>query len=208
MKYPNISWGTMEAIINKLGGEEGANRFLRGEMAISDSGRNWREQDGVIYFSVTSDGTTGPEWISRLKKKGLHIHEPALQVLRSKDFKPTKGVTREIAVLKVMLLEVDEYTSEKIRIEGGNRNFLKPEAEVACLIRDKFTDEEIEAMGLWYIVTMHEPIQDFEGKPRLLYSDRSGKDGCRLCAGYAGPKDSWGSYGGCAFVVSQVGPQN
>jgi hypothetical protein len=28
MKYPNMEWGTMEAVVNKLGGEEGVKNFL------------------------------------------------------------------------------------------------------------------------------------------------------------------------------------
>jgi len=30
MKYPNMEWGTMEALVNKLGGEEGVKGFLSG----------------------------------------------------------------------------------------------------------------------------------------------------------------------------------
>lgn len=37
MKYPKMDWGTMEAIINKLGGEEGVSRFLRDELTIRES---------------------------------------------------------------------------------------------------------------------------------------------------------------------------
>ena len=34
MKYPNMTWGTMEAIVNKLGGEEEAKAFLRNTVEI------------------------------------------------------------------------------------------------------------------------------------------------------------------------------
>ena len=37
MKYPNITLGKMEAIINKLGGEEGVEKFLQGELKISEN---------------------------------------------------------------------------------------------------------------------------------------------------------------------------
>ena len=66
MKYPTMNWGTMEAVVNKLGGEDGVKRFLRGELQVCRPTRSWREEDGVIYFSVTSDGTTGEDWITRL----------------------------------------------------------------------------------------------------------------------------------------------
>ncbi|MFA5942313.1 MAG: hypothetical protein WC798_01430, partial [Candidatus Paceibacterota bacterium] len=34
MKYSKMDWGTMEAIVNKLGGMEGVERFLRDEMEV------------------------------------------------------------------------------------------------------------------------------------------------------------------------------
>jgi len=37
MKYPKMEWGTMEAIVNKLGGEEAVARFLRGELTVRES---------------------------------------------------------------------------------------------------------------------------------------------------------------------------
>lgn len=35
MKYANLDLGTIEAVFNKLGGMEGAQRFLRGELIVS-----------------------------------------------------------------------------------------------------------------------------------------------------------------------------
>ena len=162
-KYPN-TLGRIEAVWNKLGGEEGVDRFLRGDLSVSEPARSWREEDGVIYFSVTSDGTSGEDWITRLESKGFHVGDYAKQVLRSPDFKPTNGVTTEVAVLKGMLFEDNDRITKKIRAEADKRKLLKPNAELACLIREKFTDKEIEAMGLWYIVAMHEPINDSDRK--------------------------------------------
>lgn len=34
MKYSKMDWGTMEAVVNKLGGMEGVERFLRDEMEV------------------------------------------------------------------------------------------------------------------------------------------------------------------------------
>ncbi|MEK7636692.1 MAG: hypothetical protein AAB362_03325, partial [Patescibacteria group bacterium] len=81
-------------------------------------------------------------------------------------------------------------------------------AELACLIREKFTDKEIEAMGLWYIVAMHEPINDSDGGPSLLGADRYG-DGRWLSAYYGRPGIGWSRDYGFAFAVSQeFGSQN
>jgi hypothetical protein len=202
-----LTAGQLNAIVKKLGGHDGALKFLRGETTVAEPQRTWREQDGVIYFSVTSDGTTGEEWIKRLEKKGFRVGDYAKSVLRSKDFKRTSGVTTEIAVLKGMLFEDNDRITKKIRAFAAERKLEAPNAEVACLIRENFSDEEIEAMGLVWIVAMHEPIKDSDGDPPLLRASRDG-DGRWLYACYGGPDRRWDRGGGFAFAVSQVGPQN
>ena len=193
----------MEAVINKLGGEEGVDRFLRDELIISEMVKKWREENGVIYFSVTSDGTTGSEWIKRLEKKGFRVGDYAKSVLKSDDFKPTNGVTTEIAVLKGELFSDEDRITKNVRAEADKRKLAKPNAEVACLIREKFSDKEIEAMGLWYIVTMHKPIKDSDGDPGLLDADRDG-DGGWLGTYYDEPGGRWLRGDGFAFAVAQA----
>ncbi len=203
----SLTAGQLNAIVKKLGGHDMALRFLRDELSVSEPTRSWREEDGVIYFSVTSDGTTGEDWIKRLEGNGFRVGDYAKQVLRSPDFKPTNGVTTEVAVLKGMLFEDNDRITKKIRAEADKRKLSKPNAELACLIREKFTDKEIEAMGLWYIVAMHEPINDSGGDPDLLGADRDG-DGRWLDACDGGPGNGWGRDGGFAFAVSQVSSQH
>lgn len=204
MKYPNVTLGRVEAVWNRLGGEEDVDRFLRGELTVSEPACKWQEQDGVISFSVTSDNTTGEAWIKRLEGKGFRVSDYAKSLLCSPDFKPTRGVTYEVAVLKGMLFEDNDRITKKIRVEADKRKLTKPNAEVACLIREKFTDKELEAMGLWWIVVMHEPIKDSDGDPNLLDVNRD-DDGRWLGAFYDEPDDRWDRDGGFAFVASQVG---
>ena len=136
-----------------------------------EPGHKWREQDGVIYLSVTSNGKTGEEWIKYLEDKKINMADYTKATLRSKDFKPTSGVTTNIAVLKGVLFADDVRITSNILSEAEHRKLTKPNAEIACLIRDKFTDKEIEAMGLLGIVVMHEPIKinyGSYGAPYLL----------------------------------------
>lgn len=200
----DLTVGQLNAIVKKLGGHDAALKFLRGECSVSQPTRNWREQDDVIYFSVTTDGTTGPQWIERLEKKGFRVSDYAKSVLGSPHFKPTSGVTCEIAILKGMLFEENDRITKKIRVEADKRKLTKPNAEVACLIRENLSDEEIRAMGLTWIVAMHEPIENSDGDPSLLDVDR-GDDGRWLSACYGEPGGGWDRGDGFAFVVSQVG---
>lgn len=203
----SLTAGQLNAIVKKLGGHEMALRFLRDELSVSEPTRSWREEDGVIYFSVTSDGTTGEDWITRLESKGFRVGDYAKQVLRSPDFKPTNGVTTEVAVLKGMLFEDNDRITSRIRAEADKRKLNRPNAELACLIREKFTDEEIEAMDLWYIVVMHEPTYDSDGDPYFLYAHRDRNGRCLQT--YRGRlDDEWDLDYGFAFAVSQVGSQS
>ncbi len=204
MKYSELTLGKVEAIINKLGGMEGVEKFLRGELTVSEPARTWREQDGVIYFTLPpTDGTAGSQWIERLEKKGFRNSDWAKSILKSEDFKPTSGITYEIAVLKGMLWNDNERTTKNIRAEADKRKWFKPNAEVACLIREMFTDKELEEMGLWWIVTMHEPIKDSDGDPNLLDAHRY-VVGSWLGAAYDEPDFRWYRGLGFAFVASQV----
>lgn len=181
--------GQMNAIYKLLiqqGGEDGPDMFLRGEIMVSKPPCSYHELDGVVYFTLISNGTTGKEWIKRLEGKGYYVCDFAKSLLRSPNFIPTDKVRYEIAVLKSMLFADKDRTTKNIRAEADKRNLIQPNAEIACLIREKFTDEEIEAMGLWGIVAMHEPIEDSVGYPDLLGADRDGY-GRRLGAYYVKP---------------------
>ncbi len=175
-------------------------KFLSG-LRPEEPARSWREEGDVIYFSVTSDGSTGEDWIKRLECKGFRVGEYAKQVLRSPDFKSTSGVTTEVAVLKGIIFD-NGRTTKKIRAQVEKCRLGKPNAELACLIREKFTDEEIKAMGLWQIVPMHEPINDSTGTPYLLSVGRLGEgrwlDTC--CDQY---DSMWGYDYGFAFLLSE-----
>lgn len=202
MKYGDLSLGQIEAVVNKLGGMDGVNKFLRGELIVSKPTRRWREENGVIYFPINSDGTTGEQWITRLKSKGFRVGDYAKSVLRSKSFKPTNGITYEIAVLKGEIFSDNERITKNIRKDAKNSKLFTPNAEIACLIREKFSDKELEAMGLYWIVAMHEPIKDSVGDPQLLTSNRDG-NGFWLSTSYGNPY-RWLRKTGFAFVVSQV----
>ncbi|NTU66476.1 MAG: hypothetical protein HGB08_00975 [Candidatus Moranbacteria bacterium] len=166
--------------------------------------RLWQERDGVIRFTLPpTDGTTGPQWIDRLEGKGFRLSKWAKDVLNSEDFKPTSGVICEIAVLKGMLWNDNKRIIKNIRADADNRKLTKPSAEVACMIREMFSDDEIEAMGLFFVVTMHEPIIDSDGGPDLLYARRDG-GGRWMHTACVGPDYEWRCGYGFAFVASQV----
>ena len=207
----NYTAGQLNAIVKLLqqqgNGQDAPDRYLRGELVVSEPVRRWEERDGVIYLTVTSDGTTGSEWITRLEKNDFHISNYVKQLLCSSDFQPTSGVICQIAILKGMIFSDKDRVTKKIRAYTSERNFSKPNAEVACLIRENFSDEEIKAMGLIWIITMHEPIKDSDGDLYLLNANRD-HGGRWLNADYGNPVGGWGRENGFAFVVSQVSSES
>lgn len=202
-KYGHRTHNWFEAVINKIGGEEAAERFLRGELTISESMSPWVESDGVIYFTVTSDGKSGPEWIAHLEKKGDRVGDYAKKLLYHRNSRFTNGVTYQVAVIKGMVYNDRDRTTKNIRKDADSRKLSKPNAEIACLIRDKFTDAEIVTMGIEAIIAMHEPIKDSDGYLRLLGAGRD-QSVRWLDSYYARPDFQWSPRNGFAFVVSQV----
>jgi len=176
----DFTWGQLSAVLCEFGKQagvstgEGIRMLQRGDLVIMRPERRWREENGVIYFTVVSDGTIGPEWIERLVRQGYRLSRWAKDVLKSKHFQPTTGVSYEIAVIKGDTYSDEERVTYKIREDAAARGFSEPSAEVACLIREKFLDKELKAMGLMWIAVMHEPITGSGGAPHLLSADRHG----------------------------------
>lgn len=183
---------------------------IRGKLVVNEPARpcHWREKDGIIYFSVTSDGTTGEGWIKRLQEKGFNVGDYAKDVLLSPDFKPTSGVMTEIAVLRGTIWNDRDRTISNIRAFAADRKLATPNAEVACLIREMFLDKEIKTMCLWWIVVMHEPIKDLDGTPDFLGvawdnddDDDDDDDGRWLSTFFDGPNERWSCGDGFAFAI-------
>jgi len=135
------------------------------EDTTSDLAQKWREEKGIIYFSVTSDGTTGLAWIKRLKKKGIQISADAKCYLR---FKPTR-ITTKIGVIKGKLYTDNDQITET---DDRKRDYIAPNAEMACLIREKFSNDELRAIGIWWVVSGYLLINDsdrshYKGSPDL-----------------------------------------
>lgn len=198
----NLTMGQLNAIVKKLGGHEKALAFLRGEITVSEPIRSWREQDGVIYFTVTSNGKTGQEWLDYFKVKKTVVSNWAHDLLQSPNFQPTNGVTTEIAVLKGSLFTNDGRVTKNIRVKANKYGLFKPNAEVACLIRDMFTDEKLKAMGLDWIVVMHELILDSIGDPDWLCALHSDGGSLGVCDNNL--DRIFDRKVGFAFAVSQV----
>lgn len=167
------------------------------------------DPEGNIHFTVMSNGRTSEEWITYFenekkdtKGKPYRVSNYGKSVIRNAPA-PTNGVTYNIVVRPGNKISDSNRITMKICAAAEKKGWLKPHWEVAPLIRNTLADEQLEVMGLLYIVTMHEPIEDSEGDPHLLSSHRRGS-GRWFSADYGGLVDRWKGYGGFAFTVPQT----
>lgn len=169
----------------------------------------WKvDLDGTIRFTVTSTGTTGTEWIPQLEGQGYKVWDYAKSVFGSPNFPaPTKvGTIHHCAVIPGEFFEDGSRITKTIRAEGARRKYRDPHPEIAGLVRQKFTDDELKAMGLWWMVVMHKAIKDSDGDPSMLAASRY-DDGREVgaCDGRLGSR--WRRVNGFLFVLPQVNPQ-
>lgn len=217
MKYGKATIGQVEAVWNKLGGEKGVQCFLAGNsevvvknhLSIAPKPVKWViDPDGDIHFNVTSNGLTPEQWEQHLLSRDFRLSGYARNVLRRAREAPTNGEVYHIVVRPGSKIDSFYLVTEKIRVAAERKGWLTPHWEVACLIRDTFTDEQLKVMGLCYIVTMHNPIKDFSsGNQDLLFSYLL-DDGLWLLSYSVGHDYSWDYEGGFAFVVPQVGSKH
>lgn len=129
----------------------------------------WYEQGGVIRFQVTSDDGTNNEWQwrRRMQEKGYTLGGNV-------DFRPPiweKGeypTSTNVVVFKGELFSDANRTTENVLSYGAAFSRPLQALKLGLLIRDKFTREDIVAMGLGSITIMHYPISDCCDVPFLL----------------------------------------
>lgn len=204
MKYPKVGLGQIEAMINKHGGVEGMKKFLRGETVVLPSSCCWREQNGVIYVTVISDGTTGPQWKKRLNQK-MPVLKEAEEILLSDSFNPTNRLVMEIAILRGILFDYNSRMFDDIRAEAERRGLKTPNPEVACLLSEKLSIDLLKALELRFLVVMHEEVTTDSYEDGLLTInslDDLYQGDLRAYPSYDG--SAWEREDGFAFLVSST----
>ncbi len=161
-----------------------------------------------ITFTVTGLGLTGEQWITRLVSGGHKLSDWARDILSKSDYDENHRLEagKEYKVTLVFGKEIkkdkDRSTANLKAIatrELGEQSVTGLKGELALLIREKFTNTELEAMGIFYITVLHEPIIDSVGHADVLYSNRS-DDVSFVIARYDGPGSQWVDVGAFAFL--------
>lgn len=201
--------GPWSDFMDKLQGNESAlwfaafKRFLRKENPWDGATKLDR-----ITFTVTGLGLTSEQWITRLVSGGHKLSNLARDILSKSDYDENHRLEagKEYKVTLVFGKEIkkdkDRSTANLKAIatrELGEQSVTGLKGELALLIREKFTNTELEAMGIFYITVLHEPIIDSVGHADVLYSNRS-DDVSFVIARYDGPGSQWVDVGAFAFL--------
>lgn len=123
---------------------------------------------GNVYFTVTSNGMTPEQWEQHFECRGQPISNSTRDILPYINDAPTKGVIYNIVIRSGRTIDDYSRITKRIRKAAEKCGWQKPHWEVAFLILDTLTEEQLKKMGLLYIVTMHEPIKSPDGNPCLL----------------------------------------
>ena len=185
MKYSNWTLGQVEAVFNKLGGDDGVRRFLAGELVVKETERQLKVWKTI---KLGTDFRTADDFRKALKGNGFNIGDWANDILG----KPAFMVATEETEVDLVKVTVAELGFKK----GARRNQIYERArdlglelcppEVGPQLRLQYQDQP---NGEWILVAM-EPIVDSGGDPELFYVERHGS-GLWLSSRWGNPGRFW-----------------
>ncbi|MGK2848475.1 MAG: hypothetical protein ACSLEX_00150 [Minisyncoccota bacterium] len=209
MKYGEVNLGQVEAVINKLGGIEGWNALLRNELEIKSKPLPFpKNEHGHYIIEVTGLNLTGAQEITRLESLGFLVSDCAESILISTnpDSYDANHRLEDGQVYKVAIVPGREMKSNRttanLQTYGSQFGYTKPLAGIQPRIREAVSDKQLEEMGIYYIVSLHEVIKNSDGDPLVLSSDRD-VDGQWILASLDHPVSRWNDDGAFAFLVHE-----
>jgi hypothetical protein len=168
------------------------------------------DKHGRFLITVTGLGLTGEEWLARFTSTGVKPTKWARDVLTRPDYdakhrlEPGKQYTVALLFGKKEFDTDVERTTANLRARG-ERDYGKSDdlrGELALLIREAISDEQLERWRIDYTAVLHEPIISSVGGPHVLGSGRRG-GGPRLGTFWGNPANEWRGLGAFVFPVSQ-----
>jgi len=198
-KYGHRPHNWFEAIVNKLGGEEAARRYLRNELVLVEAGTVPQPPRTFgVWKTITLGLHKSPNaYKLALKKKKFPIGEREGQILQKITCSKTKTKIRlaSATVGELGLTKGGDWTQihEAIRACGGQ---FCP-AEVGPALRLDYTDQP---MNEWRLIAM-ESISDSDDDLNVFNVERHG-DGLWLNGSSGHPDHRWGPDVRVVFVAS------
>ncbi len=176
MKYPDMTWSRMQAVIDKLGGMEGVQRFLSSELVVKMA-----EKSFTIWKTITLGINKSPsEYRRALKAKGYRIGDYADQILNKVKVGGTEVQLDLVLVTVAELGFKDGARRDAIYARAIELGLELCPAEVGPALRLAYQDQPYRE---WIRVAM-EPIADSDDDLMVFGVDLD--DGERWLGGYYG----------------------
>jgi hypothetical protein len=189
----NLTAGQLNAIVKKLGGEDEARRFLRGELVVKPA-------DPWPVWKTIKLGTglkTADDFRKDIKDDGMNISDWADDIIGKPEFTVAAEET-EVDLVKATVAELGFRNSarrDQIYDRVKELGWEICPAEVGPQLRRQYRDQpnnESIRIGM-------KPIRDSGGDLGVFRVERH-DSGFWLHGGYGGPGDFWGAGGRWVFV--------
>jgi hypothetical protein len=165
----------------------------------------WRDKGWAIEFTLpATDGATAGGWPERLKERGRDIDVHTPQILSSV-LMPTVGQIYTVSIVRSNPF-ADGVNVATVRAFAESQGLRPITAEIACLICEGLSSNDLETMDLNWVFMMHDPVRIYRDVTEVLAVTSDGdidEVGCCLSSSDAGnPEFVLGSDTGLAFLKS------
>lgn len=154
----NLTVGQINAIVKKLGGEENALRFLRGELVVKPADYNWQAWKTI---KLGTGLKTADDFRASLKDSGMKIGGWANDILGKSEF-VVAAEKKEVDLVKVTVRELgfkEGATREQIYTRAKELGLELCPSEVGPQLRLQYMDQP---NGEWILIGM-DPIRASDG---------------------------------------------
>ena len=181
------------------------------ELALFNQRKNpfaWeRNEHGHVVLTVTGLDWSGAAEVDRLKEQKYNVGDIATSCFKSTksdgydlNHRLVEGQTYRVVLVPGKEIErINDRTTAGLLAFGERLGYLRPQAGIIPRLRERLTDKQLEELGWWYIVALHQPIVDAGGSPNVLGLHRN--DANRGVGAYFGyPARQWNDSGAFAFL--------
>ena len=196
MKYSKMDWGTMEAVVNKLGGMDGVQEFLAGETVVTKPQRTfktWRT------LKLGTGLKTADDFRKALKDANCSIGEWGNDILGKPAFTVAAEET-EVELVNVSVAELgfkNGATRADIYKRANELGLDICPNEVGPQLRLQCYNDQPKGEGL--LVAM-EPITDSSGSLNVFHVERDGDGEQWLRGNFGDPVSFWGARSRWVFL--------
>ena len=157
MKYGELTLGQVEALVNKLGGMEGVQRFLSGELIVSLPTKVWKTWNRINLGT----GLKSSDFQKAIKSARMIVSDRANDILSKPNFQVAQSETEvELVVTSVSELGFkDDARMKDIYNRAQELGLHLCPSEVGPQLRLKYGDQP---KGEWFVIAM-KPIADSNG---------------------------------------------